>query len=126
MKIFNELPKNKAKIGVLIVLLVIGLIFKATYLVSNIYFVAGMLCLFAGIISILFNAHLFSGWKLNGHRKNSEFVDEVEGQPEMSKEEMAKKVAEQKNEPLKFSSTTRTLISYALILIICSVIVSYF
>ncbi|MEO4706275.1 DUF3899 domain-containing protein [Pediococcus pentosaceus] len=36
-----------------------------------------MLLLLWGILAILFNAHLFSGWKLNGNRKNSEFVEKL-------------------------------------------------
>ncbi|KRN93738.1 hypothetical protein IV81_GL000315 [Pediococcus stilesii] len=126
MKTLKSISENKVKIGILVGLLVVGLIFRKSYLVSNIYFVAGMLMLFAGIISILFNAHLFSGWKLNVNRKNSEFVDDVEGTKKLSKKELAKKVAAQKNAPLKFSLVTRTFLSYALILIISSILVSYF
>ncbi len=73
-----------------------GLIFKGTYIVSNIYFVLGMLLLLWGILAILFNAHLFSGWKLNGDRKNSEFVEKIEHKAVQSKTERAKEIAAQK------------------------------
>jgi hypothetical protein len=126
MKMINYLNRLITKAIILVVLLLVGLIFRGNYVVSNVYFISGMILLLIAIISILFNAHLFNGWKLNGNRKNSEFVEGVENNPEQSKSERIKEIAAQKNEPMKISSFTRLVLAYALILIISGVLVSFF
>lgn len=126
MKVFNLLNKLSTEAVIFIILVVGGLIFKGTYIVSNIYFILGMLLLLWGILAILFNAHLFSGWKLNGNRKNSEFVEKIEHKALQSKTERAKEIAAQKNEPMRFTPLTRLILSYALILIVNAILVSFF
>jgi hypothetical protein len=126
MKIWNQLNQITTQGIILAVLLGLGLFSKGSYWLSNLYFGAGMLLVLAGIIGILANAHLFSGWKINGNRQDQKLIDEIDQQPKMTPKEQIEKIVTQKNEPLKLSSITRLALRYALILIISSVVVSYF
>ena len=123
MKLLND---NKIKFILVLFLILIKELYPKNFLLSNIYFVIGMILLMASIISVLLNAHLFDGWRLKVTRKEDDFVQKItHEQDRFLDKEHLKQIASQKNKPLVFKPMTKILFWYALLFILVSVLVTF-
>lgn len=104
-------------IGITIIIAIIGYLLKQTILISDVFFMTGLLLLCLSIADILLHASLMSGWFQHKHKG------------ETDEEYQARKidvheVADKKNQPIHFDRFSVNSLMISLWLIVCAVLIT--
>lgn len=99
------------------VLALIGYLAKQNILVSDIYFMAGLVLLCLAITDILLHASLISGWFQHQHKGETD-------EEYQARKIDVHKIADKKNKPIHFDSFSVNSLLLSLWLIVCAVLIT--